>query len=162
MKENEKIKDTDIIVCVINPDYIPVKQTNWAFAYDLKAREKVVINPWEVKIVKTWVKVKLPKWVWMLVFSRSSLPMKKHLIVANWVWIVDCDYRWEVWIVLMNIWIEPTIVLPWERLWQTVFQAELWVDMRDTDIVIETEWFETFEQDYPTERWEGWFWSTWK
>ena len=153
-----------VYICVKDKEFLPEKQTDWAFAYDLKSREDVVIKPWEVCVVKTWVKVRLPKWIWMLVYTRSSLPIKKKLIMANWVWVIDSDYRWEVWLILMNISKEDVSIQAWERLWQCVFQREignLFCCCVKTEVISEED-FDNFDKLFPTDRWEWWYWSTWQ
>ena len=145
-----------IIIAVKDEKYLPKKQTSWAFCYDVCSRENTTIKPWEVKLIKTGVKVALPLWVAMLIYPRSSLPIKKGLIMANSVGIIDSDYRWEIHLQLMNITDHEIEIKDGERYWQAMYQWSI-----EGEIKIEKS-FDTFEEDYPTERGTGWFWSTGK
>lgn len=147
--------DMKTIISVKDVKYTPMRQTKGAFAYDLYSRVNDTIKPWGIKLIPTGVKVMLPRNAWMLVYPRSSLPIKKGLIMANSVWIIDSDYRWEVHLQLMNITDKDVEIKEWERYWQAVFQGTDW-------LTLESDSFENFEEKYPTERGSWWFWSTGK
>ena len=139
-------------VVTYNKDLIPEKWTPNALCYDLKSAEDIRINPGEVKIVKLWIKT---NFAWRL-YSRSSLPLKKHLMVANSVWIIDEDYRNEAWVILYNFWTEPVDISFWERL----CQMEI-VDHDDIqDIIVDHNTFENWAEIEQSERKWG-FGSTW-
>ena len=130
----------------------PEKKTRWAICYDLKAAEDVVIQPWEIKIVKLWIKT---NFAWKL-YSRSSLPIKKWLIIANWVGIIDEDFRHEAWIILYNTKSEPVEIKFWER----IAQMEVLWDDDSIEIFVDKNLYEKWEEIEKTERKWG-FWSTW-
>ena len=139
-------------VVTYNPELIPEKWTPQSLCYDLKSAEDIVINPQEVKVVKLWIKT---NFAWRL-YSRSSLPLKKKLMVANWVWIIDEDYRNEAWVILYNFWTEPVEISFWERL----CQMEI-IDHEDIkDIIVDHETFENWAEIEKSER-QWWFGSTW-
>lgn len=128
----------------------PEKTTKGAMCYDLKAAENIIINPWEIKIVKLWIKT---NFAWKL-YSRSSLPIKKWLIIANGVWIIDEDFRNEAGIILYNAISSPVEIKFWER----VAQMEvMWDD--NIDIIVDKQLYDKWEEVEPTER-KGWFGST--
>ncbi len=64
--------------------------------FDLFANEDIVLNSFESKIVKLGLAFDIPKGYRIKIFSRSSLPIKKQVIVSNGVGIVDGLYRREV------------------------------------------------------------------
>lgn len=74
---------------------LPEYKTKGAVGFDLTARESVVVKPFEVTLIPLNVVVKVPKGYSLLLFSRSSTPLKKGLMVANGVGVVDWDYSGE-------------------------------------------------------------------
>lgn len=74
---------------------LPEYKTKGAVGFDLTAREEVVVKPFEVTLIPLNIVVKVPKGYSLLLFSRSSTPLKKGLMVANGVGVVDWDYSGE-------------------------------------------------------------------
>ncbi len=74
---------------------LPEYKTKGAVGFDLTAREDVVVKPFEVTLIPLNIVVKVPKGYSLLLFSRSSTPLKKGLMVANGVGVVDWDYSGE-------------------------------------------------------------------
>ncbi len=71
---------------------LPQRQTNSSAGYDLAICEEATINPGEIVLVKTGLKVQMPSDEVLLVFPRSSLGIKKGLTMANNVGVIDADY----------------------------------------------------------------------
>ena len=71
---------------------LPGYQTAGAAAFDLAASETIVIAPGEVTLVPTGLVVEVPAGMFLAVFARSSTPLKRGLMVANGVGVVDPDY----------------------------------------------------------------------
>ena len=77
----------------LDPDVpLPAYHSEGAAAFDLASREDVVVQPGAVVLVGTGLVVEVPRGHFLAVVARSSLPIKKGLIVANSVGIVDSDY----------------------------------------------------------------------
>lgn len=132
-------------------DLKPTKWTSWALCWDLKAAEDTIIKSWEIKIVKLGIKT---NFAWKL-YSRSSLPIKKGLIIANGVGIIDEDFRHEAGIILYNPTARDVEIKFWERLAQMeVLWWEEWLE-----ILVDKDLFERWEEVSPTER-KWWFGST--
>jgi dUTP pyrophosphatase len=72
---------------------LPQYHSAAAAAFDLFARESVAVPPGEVRLVPTGLVMEVPEGHALLVVARSSLPIRKHLMVANGVGVVDADYR---------------------------------------------------------------------
>jgi len=136
--------------------YEPVQQTPWSAWYDIKAKGTWYIAPKSVALIPIWVKVALDKWFVCLIFPRSSLPIKKSLMLANSVWVVDADYRWEIKVQLYNFGDNEVKIDDMERIWQLVFTR-----YSENQYECDAEYFDTREAKYPTKRWTGWFGSTW-
>lgn len=80
----EKFKDLNIS--------LPQRQTADSAGYDLATCEEVTIKPGEIVLIKTGLKVQIPKDEVLLVFPRSSLAIKRGLTMANNVGVIDADY----------------------------------------------------------------------
>lgn len=74
---------------------------------DVICPEEVVINPGETVIVKTGIKVEIPKGYEIQVRPRSGLSAKSKLRIANTPGTIDSGYRDEIGIICENI--EPKI-----------------------------------------------------
>lgn len=75
----------------LNP-ILPRRQTTHSAGYDFSSLESITINPNEIKLIKTGLKVEMPKDEVLLVFPRSSLAIKKSLTMSNNVGVIDSDY----------------------------------------------------------------------
>lgn len=71
---------------------LPAYQTEGAVAFDLYSRLDVEIPPKSLGMIKLNVIIKIPPGYVLLVPSRSSLPKKKGLFLANSIGIIDQDY----------------------------------------------------------------------
>lgn len=71
---------------------IPTRATSLSAGYDFSIVEDYTIMPNEIVLVKTGVKVAMPKGETLLVFPRSSLGIKKGLMMSNGVGVIDSDY----------------------------------------------------------------------
>lgn len=77
----------------LHPDaVIPAYHSDGAAAFDLASCEDVVVAPGEVRLVGTGLVVEVPRGYFLAVVARSSLPIKKGLMVANSIGVVDSDY----------------------------------------------------------------------
>lgn len=87
MKLNIKRIDTSLEL----PEY----KTKGSIGFDLSARLETKIKPGEMGLIPLNIVVKTPKGYGFFLYSRSSTPIKKGLIVANSVGIIDQDYSGE-------------------------------------------------------------------
>lgn len=71
---------------------LPQYQTPGAAAFDLAAADDTVVPPGEVALVPTGLVVEVPAGMFLAIFARSSTPLKRGLMVANGVGVVDPDY----------------------------------------------------------------------
>jgi dUTP pyrophosphatase len=71
---------------------LPEYHSAGAAAFDLAAAEDSEVGPGEVRLVGTGLVVSLPSGFLLAIVARSSLPIKKGLIVANGLGVVDADY----------------------------------------------------------------------
>ena len=71
---------------------MPAYATDGSAGFDLAASVDMTIAPGEVVLVPTGLIVEVPAGHLLGVFARSSTPLKRGLIVANGVGVVDSDY----------------------------------------------------------------------
>lgn len=74
---------------------LPQYHTPGSVAFDLYSRIKIIVKPFTPTIIPLNVVVKVPKSHFLLLAARSSLPLKKNLIVANGIGVIDQDYQGE-------------------------------------------------------------------
>ena len=72
---------------------LPTYQTSGSVAFDLYARRNIKIPPWKPTIIPANVIIEVPKGFFLLLASRSSTPIKRNLIVANGIGVIDQDYH---------------------------------------------------------------------
>jgi dUTP pyrophosphatase len=71
---------------------LPKYETAGAAGFDLAASVDMDVQPGEVTLVPTGLVIEVPAGHFLGVFARSSTPLKRGLMVANGVGVVDEDY----------------------------------------------------------------------
>jgi dUTP pyrophosphatase len=100
---------------------LPSYQTPGAAGFDLASSANMTIAPGEVALVPTGFVIEAPPGHFIGVFARSSTPLKRGLMVANGVGIVDADYSGpedEIKIEVFNFTGAPVAVKRGDRLAQ--------------------------------------------
>lgn len=116
-----KFKDNNII--------LPKRATTNSAGYDLASATDVAIKPGEIQLIPTGLKVRMNTNEALFIFARSSLSIKKGLIMSNSVGVVDADYygnadnEGHIMVPLMNVRNEEVTIEKGERVSQGVFIA---------------------------------------
>lgn len=100
---------------------LPLYHSADAAGFDLAARAQVRVEPGQVVLVPTGLVIEVPPHHALLIVARSSLPIKKQLMVANGVGVVDTDYRGptdEIKVEVYNFSGDAVVVEPGERIAQ--------------------------------------------
>ena len=71
---------------------LPKRSTKYSAGYDFFAPYPFWIGAGETRVVKTWVKAKIPRDVCLLLIERSSWGIKKNITIPNSVGLIDADY----------------------------------------------------------------------
>jgi dUTP pyrophosphatase len=71
---------------------LPTYGTDEAAGFDLAAAHDLVVPARTVALVKTGLVIQVPIGFFLGIFARSSTPLKRGLMVANGVGVVDSDY----------------------------------------------------------------------
>lgn len=85
---------------------LPSYQTADAAGFDLAASEDITVPAHQIRLVPTGLVIEVPKGYFLGVFARSSTPLKRGLIVANGVGVVDPDYSGpedQVFVQVLNV-----------------------------------------------------------
>lgn len=115
-----KVKIKKLDPGVVSPAY----HTAESAGFDLAANSDVVIQPGQVVKIPTGLVIEAPGGHFLLIAARSSLPLKKGLMMANGIGVVDPDYAGpndEISIIVHNFTQNPVEVKKGERLAQGIF-----------------------------------------
>lgn len=102
---------------------LPSYQTAGAAGFDLAASSDVTVQPGQILLVPTGLVFAVPAGHFLGIFARSSTPLKKGLIVANGVGVLDSDYSGpndELKIQVMNVTAAPVEIRRGDRIAQGV------------------------------------------
>ena len=102
---------------------LPSYQTAGAAGFDLAASADVTIAPGQVALVPTGLVIEVPAGHFLGIFARSSTPLRRGLVVANGVGVVDPDYCGptdEIRIQVLNVTQAPVHVRRGDRLAQGI------------------------------------------
>jgi dUTP pyrophosphatase len=102
---------------------LPRYATDGSAAFDLAAADDTMFAPGEVKLVPTGLVIEVPKGMFLGVFARSSTPLKRGLMVANGVGVVDSDYCGpsdEIKVPVINVTGKPVLVAAGDRIAQGI------------------------------------------
>jgi dUTP pyrophosphatase len=103
---------------------LPAYQTPGAAGFDFAASTDVTIAPGTIALVPTGLVIQVPPGHFLGIFARSSTPLKKGLMVANGVGVIDQDYCGpadEVKIQVLNFTAAPVQVAKGDRIAQGLF-----------------------------------------
>ena len=115
---------------------LPAYGTDEAAGFDLAAAHDVTIAPHAIALVRTGLVIEVPSGHFLAIFARSSTPLKRGLLVANGVGVVDPDYSGptdEVMIQLLNITDHVVTVARGDRLAQGIVLAAPRVTWQEVD-----------------------------
>jgi dUTP pyrophosphatase len=117
---------------------LPRYESDGAAAFDLAAAADVTIPPGQVVLVPTGLVIEVPRGMFLGIFARSSTPLKRGLMVANGVGIVDSDYcgpEDQVKVAVLNFTASPVHVSSGDRIAQGVFLPATRVTWQEVDAV---------------------------
>ena len=117
---------------------LPRYETSGAVGFDLAASEDVVVPPGGIALVPTGLVIEVPRGHFLGIFARSSTPLKRGLMVANGVGVVDSDYCGpddEVKIAVVNVTPKPVTIEPGDRIAQGILLPAPRVTWEEVDRV---------------------------
>ena len=113
-----------------------------AYLYDEEINEKItkiVIQPNQKAKIHTGLAFQLPYNTAMLLLPRSSMGIKKNLVLQNTIGLLDSDYTGECMIFVKNIGDEPVEIENGERLVQALVIPYVKANYEEVEELNETE-----------------------
>ena len=115
---------------------LPEPATRGAAGFDLAAASDVEIPPRQIRLVGTGLVIAVPDGYFLGIFARSSTPLKRGLMVANGVGVLDADYCGpadEVKIQVINVTDAPAVVKRGDRIAQGIVLPAPQVDWQEVE-----------------------------
>lgn len=109
-----------------------------AACFDLVCLKTVTIPPHQIKAVPQNIALKVPKGYALLLFSRSSTPLRKGLMLANGVGVIDsfyCGDKDENLAFLLNVTDKPVTVEAGDKIVQGMIVKTEPVTWREVDVM---------------------------
>ena len=121
----------------ILPDY----QTAGAAGADIHAclKTPITLAPMERRMVPTGLAIAIPEGYEVQIRARSGMSIKHGITMVNGIGTIDCDYRGELGVLLINLSEEPFTIEPGMRIAQMVVAKYERVEWREVDQLGETE-----------------------
>jgi dUTP pyrophosphatase len=158
----------NILICTYDENLLPVRKTPESIWWDIKTSEDFTLQPWELKLIPSWIKTVMPVWWCCKIYARSSLPCKNWLMLWNSVALIDSDYRWEYFMQIYNFTDKPISIEKYTRLCQLEFAPHHWWENNFwsekipwIEVKVDKDCFDNFADLYPSERGAWGLWSTW-
>lgn len=132
MKEKLQVKTN-----FIKPNYA----TKGSAGIDLYCanEEDIIIGPNETKKIDTGLSLAIPEGYFGTVYPRSSTGVKKKLMLANTIGVIDSDYRGEIMVFFYNYGVQPQTIKKGDRLAQIVIQPYQQFEIELVDQLDETD-----------------------
>ena len=132
----------ELKVKVINHSHHPLPEyaTPGAAGMDVRAYlpdGPIVLKPLQRALIPTGLRIQLPQGYECQVRPRSGLALKYGLSVVNTPGTVDCDYRGEIGVILINLGQEDFTVNDGERICQFVitnYTRVKWEPAKELDV----------------------------
>lgn len=102
---------------------VPEYQTKGSVAFDLYARKTTTVKPFSPTIIPANIILRVPAGYFLMLVSRSSTPIRKHLMVSNGIGVIDQDYHGdkdEIGIQVLNFSKEDVTIEKGERIAQAL------------------------------------------
>lgn len=99
---------------------LPTRATEGSAGHDFYTSTIVSIPPKEMIVFDTNIVADIPEGYVLKMYMRSSIGIKKHLMLANTTSIIDCDYKDTIKAALYNYGDKEVIIKPFERFMQGV------------------------------------------
>lgn len=103
---------------------LPKRGSLHSAGYDFTCPFDVEIKPGEEVIIPSYIKcLDMPSDKVLKIYVRSSLGIKRHLMLANGTGIIDSDYVWCIYVALVNCGKETVRIEKGERFVQGIFES---------------------------------------
>lgn len=120
---------------------LPKYETSGSAGMDVRAHisKEIELQPLDRVLIPTGLKMAIPDGYELQVRPRSGLAKKHGLTVLNSPGCVDCDYRGDIGVILVNLSRESYTVQPGERIAQLILTPVVQAVFQEVDVLDETE-----------------------
>ncbi len=120
---------------------LPGYMTSGAAGVDLFAAEEnpVIVKPGERVLLSTGIKIAIPREYEAQIRPRSGLAVKYGITLLNSPGTIDCDYRGEIKVIMINLGNENYTVYYGDRIAQMVLSRCPKFDFKECNKLPETE-----------------------
>lgn len=128
------------ILKIKTDDKLPIYGTEFSAGLDLfcSNKENIIINPGDTVSIPTGLKLEIPNGYFGAIYPRSSTGIKKNLMLANTMGVIDSDYRGEIKLFFYNYGKEKQIIKPNDRLAQLIIQPYKKMAVQKVDFLSES------------------------
>lgn len=117
---------------------LPGYATGGSAGMDLRAclAAPETLAPGERRLIPTGIRIALPEGYEAQIRPRSGLALKKGITVLNSPGTIDCDYRGEIGVILINLGEENVVINNGDRIAQMIvapYTRVTWLETEDLD-----------------------------
>lgn len=119
------------LVSNISGGILPVRSTKASAGYDISVIDGATIEAGAIKVFNTGIKAYMNEDEYLALHVRSSIGIKRGLMLANVTGIIDSDYynnpnnEGHIMVALLNTTSEPVVIESGERVCQGIFSKYL-------------------------------------
>jgi len=117
---------------------LPAYETAGAAGMDLRAAESITLKPGARHLIPTGISISLPQGFEAQVRPRSGLAVKHGVTVLNSPGTIDCDYRGEVKVPLINHGHDDFVIARGDRIAQMVIAPVTRISWTEVSALDET------------------------
>lgn len=134
MKTTQKIRGFEVVSTIKDPIQLPKRGSSCSAGYDICSLEQHTIRPNQTVAIRTGIKAYMPTDEYLDLRVRSSLGIKRQLMLATCASVIDADYynnqdnEGEIMVVLHNFGNITRNIEPGERIVQGIFTKYFLVD----------------------------------
>lgn len=111
---------------------LPARATKGSAGYDIRVTNGDTVFPGETVVFHTGLTVTMDEYEVLLLYVRSSVGIKRNLMLSTGTSVIDSDYKDEIRIPLTNFGDEPQEIKSGERVAQGIFMKYLVTTDDDT------------------------------
>ena len=134
----KRVRGFEYVSRMETPVKLPTRGSIHSAGYDIYAYDNYEIEPKQSVLIRTGVKAYMPPNEYLDLRVRSSLGIKRQLMLATGASVIDSDYynneenEGEIMVVLYNYGDETQTVAAGERIVQGIFTKYFLIDNDDT------------------------------
>ena len=134
----KRVRGFEVVSRMETPVQLPTRGSIHSAGYDICAVDNCAIEPKQSVFIRTGIKAYMPPDEYLDLRVRSSLGIKRQLMLATGASVIDSDYynneenEGEIMVVLYNYGDETQTIAAGERIVQGIFTKYFLIDNDDT------------------------------